>query len=295
MAIITAFTWVPWTVGLLGDIVDMDSSTVTGTIDGFSVRGWTNVVAGLNPRIVLAAEDACFFADSNPCVDPVWTLTSGELPFGVRLDPATGPFSISSSVIIVLGPGGDDDFTVTLTDSCGNNFNLTFHTTTPTTPPAAPTPNCCWNLGALWSITTLCAYQGTYGLQRTADGVLGTSDTTNTITLNTASGQTYFISFWAKGSGGADGLVELGFKFFDVNDNLISALFVPTTGSPTTWTQFLGNITAPANAVTAIPTIRAVGHFTGTWCIDQTYLILTGGYWILSGIKHYYDDYTAYR
>ncbi len=295
MAAIFAQTLIPWEVSLLGDIDDQGNTT--GILNGDSFMFATAPICGVLPQLVVTATSDCFFSSGTitcgPDSVPVWTLTSGTLPFGVRLDPASGVYSVSSSILLIRG-SGTNEFTVTMTDICGNEITETYYTISNPTPAPADT-SCCWELGALFSITSNCAYQGTYGLQRTADGVTTTSDAVNTTVINTASGQTYFLSFYAKGSNSADGEMSLGLKFFDSNGAFISFLGVPTTGSPTSWTQFLGNITAPANAVTARPAVRATNHLTGTWCVDQVVANLTGGYWILSGIKHYYDSYTLYR
>ena len=291
VAPIVSQTLVPFTVSLLGDIVD--DGGITGTLDSSDFTFATGAICGVIPGIVVTAEDSCFFS-VNACGPLSWVLTSGSLPFGVRLDPVTGVYTVSSSILLIRG-NGPGEFTVTMTDSCGNQITETYYTITNPAPPAAEPAVCCWALGDLWSITTLCAYQGTYGLQRTADGITSTSDAVNSTVIGTSSGQTYFLAFYARSQDSANGVISLGLQFYDSNGDFISFLSVDTDSVPTDWTRFTGNVTAPANAFTASATIRATGHTTGTWCVDIVFVNLTGGYWVLSGIKHYYDPYTAYR
>ncbi len=82
MSIVLAQTWITWEVTGLGDIVAMDPTLINGTIDGFDVAGITSAVCGLQPEIVVSAEDSCFFSTSNtptvlppssyPPFPPVW-------------------------------------------------------------------------------------------------------------------------------------------------------------------------------------------------------------------------------
>ncbi len=297
MAIILTQQWVAWTVGFLGDIVDMDSSTVTGTIDGFTVRGLTNVVCGLTPRIFVAADDACFFPNTNPCEPPVWALSSGTLPTGVTLDPSTG-LTVSSTVILALG-NGPGAFTVSLTDFCGDVTYLTYYPVTQVLPPP-PTPpdeTLCpsWELGPLWTVSTLCAHNSTNGLRRVADGVNGTSETVSLNPVTVTPGQVYFLEFLLRGSGGANGVVSMGLKFYDSAGAFLSESLISSTGSPTDWATFFGNVTVPVDAATAVVFFRAVGHLAGVWCISSPFAARADQWFSLSSLRHYYDNYAAYR
>lgn len=160
---------------------------------------------------------------------------------------------------------------------------------------AAPTPNVDWDLGDLWSITSFCAKEGLYGLGRQADGITGSSDTTSNNPITVRPGQTLFASFWLRGSGGADGTISVGFSFYDSSGTLLSSDFVDSTGSPTVWTQFTGNISVPAFAATAVPTVRATSHLTGIWCLDNIFATASGGHFVLSSLKSYWSDYCSYR
>ncbi len=152
-----------------------------------------------------------------------------------------------------------------------------------------------WTLGALWTITSFCAKQGMYGLGREADGITGDSDVVNNTPINVDPGQTLFTSFWLKGTVGADGTISFGFSFYDADGAFLSSIFIDSTGFPVYWTQFDGNITVPAFAATAVPTIRATNHLTGIWCVDNVLAVTSGGHFVLSSLKHYYSPYSAFR
>ncbi len=70
-----------------------------------------------------------------------------------------------------------------------------------------------------------------------------------------------------------------------------------STGSPTVWTKFEGTITVPADAVTAVPIVQVIGHLANgsVWCIDDVFAVRSGGNFILSSVKSYWDSYTSYR
>ncbi len=148
-----------------------------------------------------------------------------------------------------------------------------------------------------WSITEACARQGHFGLQHTADGsdAIANNKISSNNGLTVVAGWTLYTYLFIKGSGGADGTVGIGFQFYDVNNIFLSESYIFSSGSPTTWTQFTGNITVPAGAVTAYPIVQVIEHRTGTWCIDDVYSVRSGGQFLISSIKHYFDDYTSYR
>lgn len=161
--------------------------------------------------------------------------------------------------------------------------------------PVPPPVNLQWDLGLLWSISVICAKQGTYGLQRTGDGVHGSSDTTSTSPFTVTPGQTLFTSFWVKAGVNADGVIGFGYSFYNAAGVFLSSSFIETSSFPSAWTQIVGNITTPNFAATAVPVVRATGHLHGIWCVDAVFGLKSGGNWVLSSIKHYYDEYTAYR
>lgn len=152
-----------------------------------------------------------------------------------------------------------------------------------------------WTLGALWTVSTICAKQGLYGLQRTADGVTSTSDVTATAALDVAPGDILYTAFWAKAGGGANGTISFGFAFYDSSGVLLLSSFVDSSGASTSWTQFIGNITVPPFAVSAIPIVRATGHTAGIWCVDTVYSVISGGNFSLSMLRHYHSPFVSYR
>lgn len=162
---------------------------------------------------------------------------------------------------------------------------------TPIPPPPLPD----WTLGLLWVISTICAKQGTYGLQRTANGITLASNVTSTHSFTVVAGQTIFTSFFVKASVNADGVIGFGYEFYNSAGVLLSTSTIDTTTFPSAWTQVLGNITVPNFAVTAVPIVRATGHTMGFWCVDSVLATRTGGHWSLSSIKHYWSDFTSYR
>ncbi len=152
-----------------------------------------------------------------------------------------------------------------------------------------------WDLGPLWQITTSCARKGMFGLSRIADGITADSDATSTQPITVLAGQQYYLSFWLKGDGTSNGVISFGFSFYNSSSSLISSEFIASSGSPTSWTNFQGNIIAPVGSVTAVAVVRATGHLVGTWCVDTLFASTAGGNFVLSWIKHYYDSYTLYR
>lgn len=162
-----------------------------------------------------------------------------------------------------------------------------------TTIPPPPTPS--WTMGAQWAISTICAKQGSFGLQRTGSAITPSSDVTSTVPFDVVQGQTIFTSFFAKASVGADGVIGLGYAFYNSAGTLLSSSFIDTTGFSTSWTEYLGNITVPNFAVTAVPIVRATGHTAGFWCVDSVRGTLSGGNWVLSSLRHYFSDFVSYR
>jgi hypothetical protein len=152
-----------------------------------------------------------------------------------------------------------------------------------------------WDLGLDWTIISACARRGIFGLSRIGDGVNGDSDATSTEPFEVVEGQSYYLSFWLKGDGSADGTISLGFAFYNSANVFISDAFIDSTGSPTVWTQFQGNIIVPVSAVTAVAIVRATNHLTGQWCVDTLFASVAGGHWVLSSIKHYSSPFTSYR
>lgn len=75
----------------IGDIVDIDSNTVTGLIDGFDLRGGTGALFGYTAETIVSAEDACFFPTVNAEVE--LPITS-DPPF-----PAVWPYFWSTGEI----------------------------------------------------------------------------------------------------------------------------------------------------------------------------------------------------
>jgi hypothetical protein len=161
--------------------------------------------------------------------------------------------------------------------------------------PVPPPPLLRWALGALWQISVICAKQGSYGLQRSANGITGSSDTTSTAPFTVTAGQTLFTSFFVKASVGANGVIGFGYAFYNAASVLLSTSFISTTSFSTDWTQVVGNITVPNFAVTAVPIVRATDHTSGFWCIDSVLSSKSGGSWKLSSIKHYFSDFVSYR
>ncbi len=158
-------------------------------------------------------------------------------------------------------------------------------------PPPGTTP------GAGWDFSETCARQGNFGLRHIADGTPENANAkaASLTPITVEAGWTLFTYLYVKGSGGADGSVGFGFQFYDEDGVYLSEEYVFSTGSPTVWTKFEGNITVPADAVTAIPVVQVIDHLTGTWCIDDVFAVRAGGNFILSSVKSYFDNYTSYR
>ncbi len=148
-----------------------------------------------------------------------------------------------------------------------------------------------------WDFSGACAHEGSLGLRHRADGTdeVANSRVAALSDITVIAGQILYAAFWAKSSGSADGSIGLGFMFYDEDDVFLSEEFVMTDSFPTVFTQFKGTITVPTGAVRATPMVQTIGHLTGTWCIDDVYAIFSGGHFVLSSIKHYFDNYTAYR
>ncbi len=297
MAVSVQQTWVSWVVTGLGDIADIDPTVANGIIDSIPVAGITSAICGLRIRIQVTAEDTCFFGDENPCTPPVWALSSGTLPTGVTLDPSTG-LTVSSTVILALG-NGPGAFTVSLTDSCGDVTYLTYYPVTQVLPPPPTPPDevLCpsWEVGPLWTVSPLCAHNSTNGLRRVADGITGTSETVSLNPVTVIPGQIYFLEFLLRGSGGANGVVSMGLKFYDSAGAFLSESLVSSTGSPTDWTAFFGNVTVPVDAATAVVFFRATGHLVGTWCVANPFAARADQWFSLSSLRHYYDEYANAR
>ncbi len=158
-------------------------------------------------------------------------------------------------------------------------------------PPPGTTP------GAGWDFSETCARQGNFGLRHIADGTPENANAkaASLTPITVEAGWTLFTYLYVKGSGGADGSVGFGFQFYDEDGVYLSEEYVFSTGSPTVWTKFEGNITVPAGAVTAIPIVQVIDHLHGTWCIDDVFAVRAGGNFILSSVKSYFDQYTSYR
>ena len=161
--------------------------------------------------------------------------------------------------------------------------------------PVPPPPLLQWTLGALWSISVICAKQGSYGLQRTSNGILGSSDTTSSAPFDVTAGQTLFTSFWVKAGVGANGVIGFGYSFYNSAGVFLSSSFIETSSFPSDWLQIIGNITVPNFAATAVPVVRATGNTTGFWCVDSVQGTKSGGHWTLSSVKHYFSDFVSYR
>ncbi len=211
-----------------------------------------------------------------------YSIVGGALPDGLNLNQSTG---IASGLPSAAGTfpfvlSVIDALLATTTVSC--SIDVTDHV-------------CPWQLCALFTTSPSCAMDGTVGLRRTADGVIGSSDAVSSNPITVVAGQIYFIEFFLRGSGGADGTVSVGYDFYDSTNTYLSSAYVTSTGSPTVFTSFTGIVTVPANAVTAVPVIVANNHLTGIWCIAALYSVLMDEYFILSSIRSYFTDYTAYR
>ncbi len=162
-------------------------------------------------------------------------------------------------------------------------------------PPVAPPALLAWTLGVLWQVSTICAKNGLYGLQRSGNGVTGSSDVTSTHPFTVGAGDTLYTSFWLKAGVNADGFISFGFVFKDTNGATVSSQFVNGSGFSQTWTQFTGNIVVPFGAVTATAVVRATNHLNGFWCVDSVFAITSGGNFTLSALKHYYSEYELFR
>ncbi len=161
--------------------------------------------------------------------------------------------------------------------------------------PLPPPTNLKWTLGSLWAVTVICAKQGNYGLQRSANGSTGSSDVTSTEPFAVDPGDTLFTSFWVKAGAGADGTIGFGYSFYDSSAAFLSSQFITTSTFPPDWFQIVGNVTVPNFAATAVPIVRATGHLHGLWCMDLVFANKSGGNFSLSSLKHYWDQYIDYR
>lgn len=212
----------------------------------------------------------------------VYSIISGALPTGLTLDSTTG---IASGL-----PSAADTFSFVVqvidsflaVDAVSCSITVTDHV-------------CPWQLCDLFTTSAACAMDGTIGLRRTADGVTGSSDAVSSTPITVVAGQVYFVEFFLKGSGGADGTISVGYDFYDVDNIYLSSAYVTSAGSPTVFTSFTGTVTVPANAVTAIAVIVANDHLTGIWCIAALFSVLMDNYFILSSIRSYFTDYSMYR
>lgn len=161
---------------------------------------------------------------------------------------------------------------------------------------AVAPPVTAWTLGALWTNTTVCARSGTYGLQRTGDGVHGDS-TVSTDPIDVEGGLELFAGVYVRASIGADGVIGFGFAYYDSGGILLSINLVSTSTIPTNWLQIADTFVGPAAAVIAIPLIRATGHFNGTWCVDTALVRRAGGQqnFKLSLLRHFWSEYVTDR
>jgi hypothetical protein len=161
-----------------------------------------------------------------------------------------------------------------------------------------PPPLPAWTLGALWIQSIICAKNGLYGIQRTANGSLGSSDVTSTVPFSVTAGASLFASFWVKSSVAADGQIGFGLSFYNAANVLIGSTFVETTNPASqyaNWTQVFGNIPVPAFAVTAVPVVRSFSNLHGFWCVDSVFVITSGGNFELSALRHWYSERELFR
>ncbi len=268
-----------FTVGVIDTAGATDSVACSITIDAASQLS----ISCNNPcEAVLDVPYNHTFTAADGTAPYLYTITAGALPTGLSLDFTSGIASGRPSVI------GLFNFTVTVTDadedtdSTDCSINVTEHV-------------CPWHLCDLFSISEDCAMTGTVGLRRTADGVLGGSDVISSTPITVVAGEVYFVEFFLRGSGGADGTISVGFDFYDENDIYLSSGYVTSTGSPVVFTSFTGTVTVPADAVTAVPVIKATNHLAGIWCISAIFSSLMDQFFVLSSIKHYFSDWISYR
>lgn len=162
--------------------------------------------------------------------------------------------------------------------------------------PVPPPPLLAWTLGPLWQLSVICAKNGLFGLQRSANGSLGSSDVTSTKPFAVTAGSTLFTSFFVKGGVNADGQIGFGFSFYNSVGTFISSQFIQTSGTPpSTFTQIVGNIIVPNFAVLAVPVVRSFSNLNGFWCVDSVFAVTAGGNFILAVIKHWWTDYVLFR
>ncbi len=159
-------------------------------------------------------------------------------------------------------------------------------------PGPGPSP---WTPGPLWLITTSCAKTGQYGLQRVADGIVGSSNTTSSQRVTVVEGQNWFIELFVRAAAGTNGIIGYGFTWYDINGTALSTSVILSSGASTEWTQFTGTIVAPAGAVAAQPIVEAVGHTTGSWCVNALFSVAQDEFFSLSSIKSYYSQYELFR
>ncbi len=214
------------------------------------------------------------------------TPVSGALPPGLVISPL-GVISGTPTV------PGTYPFQIQLFPTGGSPVIAPFTiTVTPQAPPAGKSP---WTPGPLWLITTSCAKTGQYGLQRVADGIVGSSNTTSSQRVVVTQGQNWFIELFVRAAAGTNGIIGYGFTWYDVNGTALSTDVILSSGSSTNWTQFTGTIVAPAGAVSAQPIVEAIGHTTGSWCVNALFSVAQDEFFSLSSIKSYFSDYELFR
>jgi hypothetical protein len=207
----------------------------------------------------------------------------------ITLEPFTAVWSGTPAV------PGTYEFTLAVVDTV--SFEATVDCSITIADGATPEDHPDWRPGPGWDFNSTCAHTGGLGLRHVADGTdaVANSKTANLNSITVEAGWILYVAFWLKGSGGADGTVGFGFMFFDEDDVYISESYVTSTSSPTSWTQFEGNITVPAGAVRAVPVVQTIDHLAGVWCVDDVYATRGGLHFILSSTKTYFDKYTLYR
>jgi hypothetical protein len=132
-----------------------------------------------------------------------------------------------------------------------------------------------WTLGSGWSVVSSGAHSGVKSLQKTNSGS-GTAvssaivDQASNIFTCTA-GQVLFLKGYVNSSGGADGVAQFRFNFYDSTDTFITSAGLASVQPPTTYTLVSGMVTVPqiqGIVKTKVEVVMA-SHTTGTWNFDD--------------------------